>query len=83
MGFQDYVGNSQSDRTKKHHTGDDRMKLIDIFMRRVNGRGKVQKRSDSGGLFLYLTPTGKQSRRQAKEPATEAARNSFEEIVRE
>ena len=37
------------------------MKLTDTFIRRVNGNGKVQKHSDGGGLFLYVTPTGKKS----------------------
>lgn len=41
------------------------MKLTDTFIRRVNGNGKVQKHSDGGGLFLYVTPTGKKSWRMA------------------
>ena len=41
------------------------MKLTDAFIRRVNGNGKVQKHSDGGGLFLYVTPTGKKSWRMA------------------
>ena len=41
------------------------MKLTDVFIRRVNGNGKVQKHSDGGGLFLYVTPEGKKSWRMA------------------
>ena len=41
------------------------MKLTDTFIRRVNGNEKVQKHSDGGGLFLYVTPTGKKSWRLA------------------
>jgi len=41
------------------------MKLTDTFIRRVNGNDKVQKHSDGGGLFLYVTPTGKKSWRMA------------------
>ncbi|MDL2316128.1 Arm DNA-binding domain-containing protein, partial [Desulfovibrio sp. OttesenSCG-928-A18] len=41
------------------------MKLTDVGIRRVNGNGKVQKLSDGGGLFLYVTPTGKKSWRLA------------------
>ncbi len=41
------------------------MKLTDTFIRRVSGNGKVQKHSDGGGLFLYVTPTGKKSWRMA------------------
>ena len=37
------------------------MKLTDTFIRRVSGNGKVQKHSDGGGLYLYVTPTGKKS----------------------
>ncbi len=106
------------------------MQLTDTFIRRMKGNGKVQKHSDGGGLFLYVTPTGKKSwrlayrfagkqkllslgpypsvglreardkrkdakkllrenvdpsevRRQAKEAAAEAARNSFEDVARE
>ena len=106
------------------------MKLTDIFIRHVVANGKVQKHSDGGGLFLYVTPTGKKSwrlayrfagrqklislgpypsvslrearekredakkllrehidpseaRRQAREAAAEAARNSFEDVARE
>ena len=106
------------------------MKLTDTFIRHVTANGKVQKYSDGGGLFLYVTPTGKKSwrlayrfagkqkllsfgpypsvglreardkreevkkllrenidpseaRRQAKEAAAEAARNSFEDVARE
>ena len=106
------------------------MKLTDTFIRHVAGNDKVQKHSDGGGLFLYVTPTGKKSwrlayrfagkqklislgpypsvslrearekreeakkllrehidpseaRRQAKEAAAEAARNSFEDVTRE
>ena len=106
------------------------MKLTDTFIRHVTGNDKVQKHSDGGGLFLYVTPTGKKSwrlayrfagkqkllslgpypsvslrearekreeakkllrehidpseaRRQAKEAAAEAARNSFEDVTRE
>ena len=39
------------------------MKLTDTFIRRVNG--KMQKHSYGGGLFLYVTPTGKKSWRMA------------------
>lgn len=35
------------------------MKLTDTFIRHVTANGKVQKHSDGGGLFLYVTPTGK------------------------
>ncbi len=35
------------------------MKLTDTFIRHVVGNDKVQKHSDGGGLFLYVTPTGK------------------------
>ena len=106
------------------------MKLTDTFIRHVTANGKVQKHSDGGGLFLYVTPTGKkswrlayrfagrqklislgpypsvslrearekredakkllrehidpsQARRQAREAAAEAARNSFEDVARE
>ncbi len=106
------------------------MKLTDTFIRHVTANGKVQKHSDGGGLFLYVTPTGKKSwrlayrfagrqklislgpypsvslrearekredakkllrehidpseaRRQAREAAAEAARNSFEDVARE
>lgn len=106
------------------------MKLADTFIRHVAANGKVQKHSDGGGLFLYVTPTGKKSwrlayrfagkqkllslgpypsvslrearekredakkllrehidpseaRRQAREAAAEAARNSFEDVARE
>ena len=41
------------------------MKLTDVGIRRANGNGKVQKLSDGGGLFLYVTPTGKKSWRLA------------------
>ena len=41
------------------------MKLTDTFIRRENGNGKVQKHSDGGGLFLYVTPEGKKSWRMA------------------
>ena len=41
------------------------MKLSDTFIRRVNGNGAVQKHSDGGGLFLYVTPEGKKSWRLA------------------
>ena len=106
------------------------MKLTDTFIRHVTGNDKVQKHSDGGGLFLYVTPTGKKSwrlayrfagkqklislgpypsvslrearekreeakkllrenidpseaRRQAREAASEAARNSFEDVAQE
>jgi hypothetical protein len=35
------------------------MKLTDIFVKRKQGNGKVQKHSDGGGLYLYITPEGK------------------------
>ncbi|WP_301186640.1 Arm DNA-binding domain-containing protein, partial [uncultured Desulfovibrio sp.] len=41
------------------------MKLTDTFIRHVAANGKVQKHSDGGGLFLYVTPTGKKSWRLA------------------
>ncbi len=41
------------------------MKLTDTFIRHVVANGKVQKHSDGGGLFLYVTPTGKKSWRLA------------------
>ncbi|MBS6828728.1 MAG: integrase arm-type DNA-binding domain-containing protein [Desulfovibrio sp.] len=41
------------------------MKLTDTFIRHVTANGKVQKHSDGGGLFLYVTPTGKKSWRLA------------------
>ena len=106
------------------------MKLADTFIRHVVANGKVQKHSDGGGLFLYVTSAGKkswrlayrfagrqklislgpypsvslrearekredakkllrehidpsQARRQAREAAAEAARNSFEDVARE
>ncbi|WP_302608473.1 integrase arm-type DNA-binding domain-containing protein [uncultured Desulfovibrio sp.] len=106
------------------------MKLSDTFIRHVTANGKVQKHSDGGGLFLYVTSAGKkswrlayrfagrqklislgpypsvslrearekredakkllrehidpsQARRQAREAAAEAARNSFEDVARE
>ena len=41
------------------------MKLTDTFVKRKQGNGKVQKHSDGGGLFLYITPEGKKSWRMA------------------
>ena len=41
------------------------MKLTDTFAKRKQGNGKVQKHSDGGGLFLYITPEGKKSWRLA------------------
>jgi len=41
------------------------MKLTDTFVKRRQGNGKVQKHSDGGGLFLYITPEGKKSWRLA------------------
>lgn len=41
------------------------MKLTDTFVKRKQGNGKVQKHSDGGGLFLYITPTGSKSWRLA------------------
>lgn len=41
------------------------MKLTDTFVKRRQSNGKVQKHSDGGGLFLYITPTGKKSWRMA------------------
>ncbi|MDL2313670.1 integrase arm-type DNA-binding domain-containing protein [Desulfovibrio sp. OttesenSCG-928-C14] len=41
------------------------MKLTDTFVKRKQGNGNVQKHSDGGGLFLYITPTGKKSWRLA------------------
>ena len=41
------------------------MKLTDIFVKRKQGNGKVQKHSDGGGLFLYITPEGNKSWRVA------------------
>ena len=41
------------------------MKLTDTFVKRKQGNGKVQKHSDGGGLFLYITPEGKKSWRLA------------------
>lgn len=41
------------------------MKLTDTFVKRKQGNDKVQKHSDGGGLFLYITPTGKKSWRLA------------------
>ncbi len=35
------------------------MKLTDTFIRHIAGTGKVQKHTDGGGLFLYITPEGK------------------------
>ena len=37
------------------------MKLTDTFAKRKQGNGKVQKHSDGGGLYLYITPEGKKS----------------------
>ena len=34
------------------------MKLTDTFLRGVKATGKVQKYSDGGGLYLYVSPTG-------------------------
>jgi len=39
----------------------DAMKLTDTFVKRKQGNGKVQKHSDGGGLYLYITPEGKKS----------------------
>ena len=41
------------------------MKLTNTFVERKQGNGKVQKHSDGGGLFLYITPEGKKSWRLA------------------
>lgn len=41
------------------------MKLTDTFVKRKQPNGKVQKHSDGGGLFLYITPTGSKSWRLA------------------
>ena len=41
------------------------MKLTDTFIKRRQENGKVQKHSDGGGLFLYITPTGNKSWRLA------------------
>jgi integrase len=41
------------------------VKLTDIFVKRKQGNGKVQKHSDGGGLFLYITPAGSKSWRLA------------------
>ena len=37
------------------------MKLTDTFAKRKQGNGKVQKHSDGGGLYLYISPEGKKS----------------------
>ena len=37
------------------------MKLTDTFIKRKQGNEKVQKHSDGGGLYLYITPEGKKS----------------------
>lgn len=37
------------------------MKLTDTFVKRKQGNEKVQKYSDGGGLYLYITPEGKKS----------------------
>ena len=37
------------------------MKLTDTFAKRKQANGKVQKHSDGGGLYLYITPEGKKS----------------------
>ena len=37
------------------------MKLADTFVKTRKGNGKVQKHTDGGGLFLYITPEGKKS----------------------
>ena len=37
------------------------MKLTDTFAKRKQGNGKIQKHSDGGGLFLYITPQGGKS----------------------
>jgi integrase len=34
------------------------MKLTDTFLRGLKTSGKVQKHSDGGGLYLYVSPTG-------------------------
>jgi Integrase len=41
------------------------MKLTDTFVKRKQGNGNVQKHSDGGGLFLYITPQGSKSWRLA------------------
>ena len=41
------------------------MKLSNTFVERRQGNGKVQKHSDGGGLFLYITPEGAKSWRLA------------------
>ena len=51
------------------------MKLTDTFIRHVTANGKVQKHSDGGGLFLYVTPTGKS--RGDWRTASRAGRSSF------
>ena len=37
------------------------MKLTDTFVKRKQPNGNVQKHSDGGGLYLYITPEGKKS----------------------
>ena len=34
------------------------MKLTDVFVRGLKAADKVQKHSDGGGLYLYVSPTG-------------------------
>jgi len=41
------------------------MKLTDTFIRHMTGNNKAQKHSDGGGLFLHVTPTGRELRRLA------------------
>jgi len=65
MTLQNSVGSSQPNHTKRHLIGGSWMKLTDTFIRHVTGNDKVQKHSDGGGLFLYVTPTGKKSWRLA------------------
>lgn len=51
------------------------MKLTDTFIRHVTANGKVQKYSDGGGLFLYVTPRAKSH--GGWRTASRAGRNSF------
>ena len=34
------------------------MKLTDTFLRSLKATGKVQKKSDGGGLYIHVSPSG-------------------------
>ena len=41
------------------------MNLSDVFLRNLKGTGTAQKHSDVGGLFIFVTPSGKKYWRMA------------------